>query len=178
MHPSLTTAFQRLERQREEFLSPLRDLPVGKLEARPGPGQWSLLDVVQHLVLVDEGVTAYGEKKVNAPGRPMTLTERLRLRLLSAAFRMPVRVKAPTPVVIPKETVPLGELEARWAAARSRMAALFDSLPEEKARAAFFRHAIVGMLDPAGLLAFLECHVAHHRRQVGRIRASDAFRKA
>ncbi len=178
MHPSLTPAFQRLEKQREELLAPLRALPAGKLEARPGPGQWCLLDVVQHLVLVDEGMTAYGEKKVNAPGRPMTLAERLRLGLLSAAFRMPVRVKAPTPVVIPKEIVPLADLETRWAAARARMAALFDSLPEEKVRAAFFRHAIVGMLDPAALVAFLECHVAHHLQQVGRIRGSDAFRKA
>ena len=148
-----------------------------RLAFRPDGNGWCALDVVQHLVLVEEGVLGYARKKLLAPPQPVGLRDRARLALLVALLRSPVRVKAPAPQVVPSETLPLAASSERWAKARQGLREILGGLPAERLRSLFFRHPIAGPLDPAGTLRFLQEHALHHDAQVRRLfRAPDCPR--
>ena len=131
---------------------------------------WCALDVVQHLVLVEEGVVGYARKKLMAPPQPIAILDRSKLALLLLVLKSPIRFRAPVPQVIPEETFPLAEISARWTKARGELRELVGSLPPERRKTLLFRHPIGGALDPAGTLGFIDAHAKHHDAQLRRIR--------
>ncbi len=135
---------------------------------REGKG-WCALDVVQHLVLVEEGVVGYARKKLQAAPQPVSLRDRAKLALLVLILRSPIRFRAPVPQVIPKETFPLEVISVRWEEVRKDLREILGSLPAERRKTLLFRHPICGALDPAGTLDFLEEHAKHHDAQIRRI---------
>ena len=140
-----------------------------RLAFRPDGKGWCALDVVQHLVLVEEGVVGYARKKLLSPPQPVSFLDRTKLALLAALMRSPIRVRAPLPQVVPGEIVPLGDTSVRWERVRGELRALLVSLPEARRRALLFRHPVSGPLDPAGTLDFIEAHAKHHDVQFRRI---------
>jgi hypothetical protein len=139
-----------------------------RLAFRPDGKGWCALDVVQHLVLVEESVVGYARKKLQGPPQPVPVLDRAKLALLVLILRSPVRFRAPTPVVIPAETVPLGDLTVRWGKVREDLREILGSLPDERRKALFFRHPIGGALDPHGTLDFVHEHAEHHDAQIRR----------
>lgn len=140
-----------------------------RLAFRPDGKGWCALDVVQHLVLVEEGVVGYARKKFQAPPQPVSFLDRAKLALLVVLMRSPIRVRAPLPQVVPDEIFPLTDTSARWERVRGELRDLLVSLPEERRKALLFRHPVSGPLDPAGTLDFIEAHAKHHDVQFRRI---------
>lgn len=139
-----------------------------RLAFRPEGKGWCALDVVQHLVLVEEGVVGYARKKLQAPPQPVPLLDRAKLALLVLVLKSPLRFRAPVPVVVPEETLPLAELRVRWEKVRGELRELLGSLPAERRKTLLFRHPIGGALDPTGTLDFIQEHAEHHDAQVRR----------
>ena len=140
-----------------------------RLAFRPEGKGWCALEVVQHLVLVEEGVVGYVRKKLLAPPQPVSFLDRAKLLLLVLVLRSPIRFRAPVPQVIPEETFPLTVTSVRWENVRRELREILGSLPAERGKTLLFRHPIGGALDPAGTLAFLEEHAKHHDDQIRRI---------
>lgn len=141
-----------------------------RLAFRPEGKGWCALDVVQHLVLVEESVVGYARKKLQGPPQRVPALDRAKLALLVLILRSPVRFRAPTPVVIPAETFPLAELSVRWGKVREDLREILVSLPDERRKTLLFRHPIGGALDPQGTLDFVHEHAEHHDAQIRRIR--------
>ena len=158
-----------LDRWKDAFLGSLADLGPERLAFRADGAGWNALDVVQHLVLVEEGVLAYARKKLLAPPQPVSIVERGKLALLVGVLRSPIRFRAPVAQVVPSETLPLERSAERWDQSRRDLRTLLLGLPEERRAALFFRHPAAGGLDPAGTLVFLHEHARHHEAQVRRI---------
>ena len=168
MLTELKDRFDRLERQRIALLAELDTVPAERLATPPAPGCWSAIDVVEHLVIAEEGALARMER----PIRPLTLTERCRTTLMypvvMAVMASRIRVKAPLPSLNPAGGTDLPALARRWGEARCRMAGVLDAVPAERARARVFKHPIAGFFTYAQGLSFLAAHVEHHRGQIGR----------
>jgi hypothetical protein len=169
MPKSLAARLDGMDASRDRLLGGLAALGPARLAFRAGGQGWNALDVVQHLVLVEEGVAGYARKKLLAPPQPLPWNGRLRLLALVALLRSPARVAAPAPQVIPQETLPLDALSERWRTAGAALRELVLALPAERAGSLFFRHPIAGPLDPSGTLVFLDEHVRHHEAQLRRI---------
>src|SRR6476659_156037 len=97
---ALFRRLDRLERRRAALLERLASMSPAQLTARPAAGSWNVLDVVQHVVIVEELVLrALGTR----PG-PLSLAERLRsgarLTALRIYLRSGGRVQAPTPAIL------------------------------------------------------------------------------
>ena len=169
MRQSLERRLDGMDEWKDALLGALSAHGPERLGFRPGGQGWCVLDVVQHLALVEEGVVAYARKKVQAPVQPVPFLGRARLLLLAGVMRSPIRVRAPIPQVVPAETLPLDESSARWEEARGALRDLLVSLPEERRRAFVFRHPVAGPLDAAGTLTFVDEHAKHHDAQIRRI---------
>ena len=158
-----------MDGRRDALLGSLAGLAPERLALRPANGGWCALDVVQHLVLVEEGVLGYAKKKVLGAPQPVPLLDRARLALLVGLLRSPARVRAPVKQVVPAETLPLDETSKRWGDARAALRTFLAELAEERLRGLLFRHPIAGALDAAGTLTFIDEHERHHEAQLARI---------
>ncbi len=171
----LERRIDRLERQRAALLRELHAMTPGRLVFHPAPGGWSALDLVEHLVLVEEAVLR------GIPDRPPTrgLADSARaavvLPLLYLSFARGGRFRAPTPAILPVGGSTLPQLEARWTRARANLRAVLQLMGREDLSRPFFRHPVVGWLTTLEGLGFLERHVAHHLHRVQRIRALPSY---
>jgi hypothetical protein len=159
-----------LDDWKDALLGSLAIESLERLAFRPDGKGWCALDVVQHLVLVEEGVVGYARKKLQAPPQSVPLLDKAKLALLVLVLRSPIRFRAPVPQVIPEETFPLAEISARWERVRRDLREILGSLPAERRKTLLFRHPIGGALDPSGTLDFLDEHAKHHDAQIRRIR--------
>lgn len=169
MQHDLERRLDDLDDWKDALLGSLAIESAERLAFRPEGKGWCALDVVQHLVLVEEGVVGYARKKLQASPQPVSFLDRAKLALLVALMRSPIRVRAPLPQVVPDEIVPLTDISARWERVRKELREILVSLPEERRKALLFRHPVSGPLDPAGTLDFVEAHAKHHDVQFRRI---------
>lgn len=169
MQKGLERRLDDMDDWKDALLGALAIESAERLAFRPEGKGWCALDVVQHLVLVEEGVLGYSRKKLQGPPQPVGLLDRAKLAFLVLVLRSPARFGAPAPQVVPAETFPLPELETRWRAVRGGLRETLAGLPDERLDALFFRHPIGGPLDAAGTLTFLDEHARHHDAQLRRI---------
>jgi hypothetical protein len=171
----LERRIDRLERQRAALLRELGAMTPGRLVFHPAPGSWSALDLVEHLVVVEEEVLR------GIPDRPPTrsLADSARaamvLPLLYLSFARGVRLRAPTPAILPVGGSSLAQLEARWTRARANLRAVLQLMGPEDLPRPFLRHPVVGWLTTLEGLGFIERHVVHHLHRVQRIRAQPSY---
>jgi hypothetical protein len=169
--PALAERWRRLEREREAVLASLAGQDDVQLRFRPAPDAWSSRDVVEHLVLVEELV---GSRVGKATG-PTGWRGRLALQIMRVASTMRARVRAPLPAILPTGDDPLPLLAARWSQARARLHAHLVTLDTHGLGQPLLRHPVAGPLSAPQGLDFLSLHITHHRRQLQRIRSSQAF---
>lgn len=164
--------FTELEASRAALLAELRARPAGEIERQPSADSWSMRQVAEHLMLVEEAFLEHSRRK--GVLRPAGLKQKLKRRLLKVFFGLRMRVKAPSTAVLPGDELSLDAIEERWAAARETLRSLLDEASAETAEQARFLHPIAGPLTLEQYLEFLADHHAHHRRQLQRIEASLA----
>ena len=174
MRARLRRLLDRIDHQRRTLLAEVDELGLEQLAFRPGKGSWSALEVVEHLVKVEEAIVSRIK-----PREPRTWREavlgRLSLELISVSFLLGRRFKAPVPTILPQGGATLIDLGARWEAARQAMRRIVDGFGPPDFGRPMMRHAVLGLLTPAETLTFILRHIAHHRRQIARIRRSPGY---
>lgn len=173
MNHRLHLRFEQLELATNRLLAAVAALDA-KAEQSPGPGQWSAVQVVQHLVVAETGIGQYMEKKLlQTEGLAKAgLGSFLKSRLLRVLLRLPfTRFKVPAHLtkLTPTEVPPLPELRAEWEAVRRRLERLLNEYPSTLLDRAIFKHPRSGMLTIYQTLDFMLDHVLHHQKQVERI---------
>jgi hypothetical protein len=143
---------------------------IERRERRPLPGAWAMIDVLEHCLLVEEGVTT-ALAKAPSPEKPRALGTggRYPWWLIRVALLTGVRIKAPVDAILPRRAGPLEELLARWDRQRSTLLAWLEAQPAEVVSAPRFRHPLGGWLDVPRTLTFVGDHLGHHLRQLDRI---------
>jgi hypothetical protein len=151
----LRARLDRLEAARARVLSLLEGRELAALDRPPGPGRWSALQVLHHVVEAEAGTLAYVRKKMQAgPALPRgAVSSRLRAPAVAAAV---------------PDTVDPAALRARWEEVRREWRALVEAFPRALAGRLVFRHPVAGRLTLADTLAVLQAHLDHHVPQVKR----------
>ena len=170
MTRELERRFERLERQKAALLSGISIWSTARLRFQPDPASWSVLDVLQHLVKVEEAfLRAVG---ANLPhGRALTLKDRVGALAVLGVMRSPIRVKVPAraATVAPEATEDLPLLTVHWDQAREKLGQLLNVLSPEQFCRGLFRHPVSGWMSVPQGLAFLSAHLRHHEYQVDRL---------
>lgn len=172
MHALLSRRLQAVNSLMEALYERLKTYNNEQLNRRPGPQQWSVLQVMHHLIQAETLSERYVRKKLsfNPELKPAGLAGALRLFLVRINFVLPFKYKAPKGVgddVLP-ETSTLEETIQQWRLQRQSLRELLDSLPEGYHNKALYKHPLAGKLSLVQMLDFFEFHIQRHLGQIER----------
>lgn len=157
----------RLVRRRQELMAEADRLTAEQLTFRPAPNAWSALDVIEHLVKVEEAIAS----RVR-PREPRRLVEAVRakaaLGIMTVLFALRGRVKVPIQAILPLGGVTLHDLATRWEVAQAALRERLEQFGPGDWSRPMMRHPLIGPLTPAEGLRFIYRHMGHHRRQMER----------
>ena len=169
MLPTLGRRLNRMERHRAALLARIAPLSPEQLVTRTAPERWHVLDVVEHLIIIEEMVL---RALATRPG-PLPFAARLQGGLRLSALRLYLRcggkLQAPSRAILPRGDVTLTELWARWDRARAGHRTALESFDRTDLIRPMMKHPIIGKLTPAQTLTFLDAHLGHHGRQIERL---------
>ena len=164
----LLARLERMDVDRLLLLKRLDGIPSEKLAERPGPGKWSVAQVMMHLVVAEESALAYLKKKLEYGGHRRTgLFAGLRLSLLELAIKLPFRYKAPA-IVADIPECSCEEANERWAAVRGEMRRTYTELDEAVIDHELFKHPMVGRFELLLGIHFMHTHMTRHLGQIER----------
>jgi uncharacterized damage-inducible protein DinB len=159
----------RLEQSRARVLGLVEATDQRRRSVQPADGKWSMLQVVEHLVLAEEGTLRVFEQ--GPPPQPkVKVRSVLVLRAIEGLFGMRLRLPVPSKSLTPTVPESLEALRLRWTTASDGITQCVGALESDDLRQPRFRHPLAGWVTVGHGLDFLERHVRHHQRQVHRIR--------
>lgn len=174
MHSIIARRMQALDNLLDSLYHQLKNYPDETLNRRPGPGQWSVLQVMQHLLLSEHLSEKYVRKKLSfgADIPDVDFSASWRMFLLRWINALPY-FKFKAPKGVNDEALPeisnLEDVMRAWRANRQSLRELLESLPPDYARKALYKHPSAGKLSLAQMLSFFGVHFRRHQRQIQRI---------
>lgn len=153
--------FDEIERKKVELLRYTDTLSAARLAQRPGKGEWSPLEVIEHLLIVEEMIAqadrvSPGTVRVSVKSR---IFMALAVGPMRPAFRMPTM-----PVLQPKVTGDYASLKARWSQARSRIAEIVRQAEGRPRDEAQILHPMAGAMSAEQAIDFLNVHLRYHAK--------------
>jgi uncharacterized damage-inducible protein DinB len=173
MNHSLKKSFDRIETQRKNLLSLLKDFSKEQFNNKPSPEKWSASHILSHLISAERLSVGYVKKKIQGAesADDSGLQEEIKMLLLTVSQRLPgLKFKAPKYVV--EHTIiysDLSILESEWQQVRKELSDLLESIPEKYINRKIYKHARVGYLNIQHAVMFFGEHVTHHTPQLKRL---------
>ena len=162
MHPTLRPYLEKLTSQLESLTVDLAKYSNEELQRKPSENAWSVLDIIQHMMIAEKGSLAYVKKKTSYPEslKKAGISNRWRKFRLYFFLHVPIKVKAPAVVAADKfkKDVTLDSLLSEWRTDRKELIEFLDQVPEDWNHKLTYRHAFAGRLTFDGMLLFFRDH--------------------
>lgn len=170
MHPSFQLLLEPLEQERRELFDLLQVRSDEELNQVPGPGKWSVIQVMHHLIISEELSLRYVKKKLsyNPALKKAGFSEGFRRMLLKIYLGLPFKFKAPKGVndeALPAQ-VPFSATAQRWEAIRFELAKFLEGLDSGLIDKELYKHPAAGKMTLSGMLDFYLAHFRRHREQI------------
>jgi len=169
MHDQLQQTLQAIEKTRCALLDELATVDAETLVAKPIPGKWSILEIVEHLVLAEREVL----QNLPDPSEMVELRRSLKHHftypMVMMVLRCRIPVKAPSAGMIPRGTTSLDALRSRWDESQQWLRCYVGGLDQAGIYRAVFQHPIAGPMDLTQAIRMGQVHVATHTRQIRRL---------
>ena len=171
MISELRDKFERYDRTRGALLEDLANLNEDQLKKKPRPSEWSILQIVQHMVLAERDVMQYLPEPKELIHRKRGLRARIFYVVVILILRWNIRVPVPSKGMEPDGNTSLSEVRRQWDENMRWFREYIDSLEPEDLKRAVFSHPIAGPLTglQAGTLA--QYHFEAHLRQINNAKA-------
>ncbi len=164
-HP-LLKKLDRIENQRTQLLEKIQTLSSEQLQQPPGEGKWSILEIIEHLVLAEDTVLA-GMKD---PGKFTSKKGSwFRYQLVMGILRGPVKVQVPARAMHPRGKQSLTELIQRWEKSHQLLRAHLEKVITGEISGPVFSHPVSGPITTKQGLNMLEIHIRRHFKQINKI---------
>ncbi len=159
-----------LDAKRNALLDELASWNSEDLARRPATGKWSVLEIVEHLVVAEKVVFLGFPAVADLAERRRRWKHRFAYLVVFFVLRFGVRVQTPSPKMNPQGGQSLAESRRQWDENLERLRSYAAGLPRKKLRRALFRHPAVGPITLAQALTLDRLHVKVHIRQIQRMR--------
>jgi hypothetical protein len=165
---------QKLEIYDQKRLALLEDLAEftdDQLRAKPDSKDWSILQIVQHMVLAERDVMQYLPEPKELIDRKKGLRARILYLVVLLILRWNIRVPVPSEGMVPDGNTSLPVLRQQWDENLRWFRGYLDSVKPDDLNQAVFSHPIAGPLTgpEAGTLA--QYHFDAHLRQIKKVKA-------
>jgi hypothetical protein len=172
VNAKLLYQFDQLENDRTSLLRVLSKHPESKLDNKLDSGDWSINQILIHLLTSEQLTLGYLKKKslgVDQLGTSGAM-EWVKLMLLNLSQRMPFKFKAPTVLVEnTPNAMPLPDLVERWDSSRKELGNFLETIHDDNLHKLIFKHPIAGRFDVLQCLTFMRAHFQHHLPQINRL---------
>jgi hypothetical protein len=168
MNPRLQKLYSEIETQRKMLLLSVRNLSYEKLNNYP-PDKWSINQIIAHLISAENLSVQYIKKKILGVNQVENtgFTEELKMLLLVASQRLPLKFKAPKVVVEhTSKATDITKLTGAWEETRLELRNILERMEDQHLQKKIYKHVRVGMLNIQHALKFFREHVKHHMPQV------------
>ncbi|MEO1515220.1 MAG: DinB family protein [Bacteroidota bacterium] len=165
-----------LDQLDKDFAFLLEELKVysdDQLNRKPSPEQWSVIQVMHHLMLSESLSLKYINKKLsfNPTLKKAGIKARMRLLLLKGYMASPFKAKAPG--VISGEQLPefatFWDTAKRWKQQRQELRQFLSELPKDILNKEVYKHPFAGRMSIDGMLGFFQAHFNRHHKQIQRV---------
>jgi hypothetical protein len=153
-------------------LDSLRRLNDDQLRKKPGPDNWSLLEIVQHLVLSEREVLQDLPEPKELTARKRGFRARLAYAMVLAVLRWNIPAPVPSDAMVPDGNTSLSEMHHQWDENLGWLRAYLDSIGAEDLQDAVFNHPIVGPMTVAQTIHLAKLHFDVHLRQIKKLNSS------
>ncbi len=172
MHPSFQSLLIPMEKERLELFAELEARSDEALNRGPGPGKWSPIQVMHHLIISEELSLRYLQKKLsyNPTLKKAGPAAFWRRWVLKTYLWLPFKFKAPKAVndeALPRY-VSFVETKARWEKIRKEITDFLEQAPKELLDKEVYKHLVAGRLTLEGMLEFFLYHSRRHMAQIRR----------
>lgn len=175
MISTLKNDFNEIETSRTQLFKDLENLTEDQLNFKPSPSEWSILEVMHHLMMAEGGSVLYLQKKLTngLEGIPEVDAEAdERFSQLTDYMQGDNRTQAP-PVVSPTfERSTLTATREGWDKIRQDTATQLERFGETDLNKATYKHFVAGRMTVGQMLGFFRLHFNRHLNQIDRIKAA------
>lgn len=171
MNKQLESSFNQIESRKEELLNAVNEIDSSLLNVQPKVGEWSIVQVINHLTNSEAGTLIYCKKKINAGSKManITLFGRMKAKLFIQFLYYEIRYKMPKGLPHPSEELNFKDVTNQWSKTRKSLAEFLNNYPDEYLSKAIFKHPVAGRIGLNHTLQFFDAHLAHHEYQINRI---------
>jgi hypothetical protein len=169
MLSNIQEKYESLIKKREDLSQQLSARPSAVLCFKAGPDKWSIVDVIEHLVIAEQNLLE--QLAANVPVStldPGTRTPKKHQTVIKVMER-DIPVDVPDESLEPHGGLTLGELCSQWDDIRKKLQDLLAEIKPENEDDLVYRHPYGGPLDIAETLYFIDIHFDNHMRQIDRI---------
>jgi len=159
-----------LEDRKSELINNLTSYSDDLLRFRPKPDRWSILMILQHIILGEQGIRLSEVELRDNPVRQRLKPGNM-LAVVIDVLEKDIPVEVPDVSVEPDGSMELDELIALWGQERKMLRDLLEDITEETVNDVIFSHPAAGPLDPIGTLKLAVVHFDTHRRQIDTLRS-------
>ena len=171
MLPELSALWEKLDARHQEMLARIDELTPEQLQYRAAPDRWSILQVLQHVVMGEEGIRRSEAELRDNPLREILQPGEM-YKVVKDVLEKDVPVDVPDPAMVPDGKAAAGELRTTWQKERKAIAALLETVTAENRKQVMFSHVAAGPLTALQMLEIAVAHLDTHCRQIDRIRTA------
>ncbi len=165
----LIDRLRSIDARRMALLDRVAALDDAVLHRKPSPNAWSIIEIIEHLVVAERHVLGDVHQLAAAPALERSLKNRIRYRIVMFVLRAGIPVRAPSRAMLPKGGQTFAELRRQWDEQYLLLERYIASLDAQSATRAIFRHPVAGALPVAEAIAMLDAHLARHDAQIARL---------
>lgn len=171
MLPDIQAQYDSLKRKLEALSQRLDSLKGEILSFKAGPDKWSIIQVIEHLVIAEKSLLE--QLSINIPAStldPEAKTPEKHQTVIKVMER-DIEVDVPHESLEPHGNIALEDLRIQWNDIRKKLPDLLAEIKPEKKDDPVFQHPYGGPLDIADTLQFFEVHFDNHMRHIDKILA-------
>ncbi len=162
--------FEALEHKHKDLQQQLDSMSTDTVYFKAGEDKWSIVEAVEHLVVVEEDMLAQLTGANPAASLDPQNRSPKNFQIVIKVMERDIEVDVPDQSMAPRGEFPLEELRARWQDVRRQIRAYIEGIKIEDADNLVYRHPFAGPLDMAEALRFLDVHFDNHVRHLETIK--------
>jgi hypothetical protein len=155
--------------KRGALLDEMGAMDPAKLVAKPLANKWSILEIIEHLVVAEREVLKGLPESFQLAERKRSLKNRFAYLMVMFVLRYGIPVKVPSPAMVPRGNRSLDELRRLWNENQAWLKAYIARLDPKGFRRAVFEHPVAGPLSVEQAVHIDQVHVDNHVRQIRRL---------